>query len=243
MARRRFFVPIVRDGRAELTGDDARHLSQVLRAEPGQVFEVSDNTAAYLAEISSVRKTEVTFRVLERLPEAAPERPIHLFISLFKFDRLEIVLEKATELGVSSIRFVRTDRTEKGLEKAAEKRMDRWRRIAVEASQQSRRVRLPDLTIATRWTDVLQSNVAPCRLMLDEDRTGAPLLDLLQGFPASIAMLIGPEGGWTDEERAGARQAGWTSASLGPLVLRAETAAIAALAVANAVLRRDQAPM
>jgi 16S rRNA (uracil1498-N3)-methyltransferase len=202
MARRRFFVPLVRDGRAELAGEDARHLSQVLRVEPGQVFELSDNSAVYLGQVSSVRKTEVAFRVLERLPEPAPEIPIHLFVSLFKFDRLETLLEKATELGVTSVTFVRTERTEKGLDKAAGKRMERWRRIAVEASQQSRRVRLPELSIASRWSDVLSAGNASRRLILDEDRTGAPLLDLLQSTPEPVAILVGPEGGWTDEERA-----------------------------------------
>jgi 16S rRNA (uracil1498-N3)-methyltransferase len=243
MARRRFFVPFVRNDRAELSGDDARHLTQVLRVEPGQVFELSDNSAVYLAEVASVRKSEVAFRVLERLPDLAPETPIHLFVSLFKFDRLETLLEKATELGVTSVTFVRTERTEKGLDKAAEKRMERWRRITVEASQQSRRVRLPELSIVSRWTDMLRANDTPLRLILDEDRTGAPLLDLLQSMPPSVAMLVGPEGGWTDEERTQARQAGWTPASMGSQILRAETAGIAALAVANAVLLRGQAPI
>ncbi len=121
--------------------------------------------------------------------------------------------------------------------------MERWSRIAVEASQQSRRVNLPELSIASRWADVLSAGSASRRLILDEDRTGAALLDLLQSTPEPVAILVGPEGGWTDEERAQAWQAGWTPVSMGSRILRAETAAIAALAVANAVLRRGQAPI
>jgi 16S rRNA (uracil1498-N3)-methyltransferase len=239
MARRRFFVPLVREGTAQLTGDDARHLSQVLRVEPGQTFEISDNSAAYLAEVSAVRKTEVAFRVLERLPDPEPETPVHLIVAVFKFDRLEILLEKATELGATSIAFVCSERTERGLEKAVEKRMERWRRIATEASQQSRRLRTPELVALPRWRDAVQANGASQRLMLDEDRTGVPLIDALRPKFDAVSLLIGPEGGWTEAERADARREGWTAASMGHLILRAETAAIAALAVVNSVVRRS----
>ena len=105
MSRRRFFVPQVRDTRAEIAGDEARHLTQVLRVEPGQIYEISDNNSLYLAEVESVRKAQVQFRVLDRLPDPAPEIPVQLLVALFKFDRLELLLEKATELGVTSITF------------------------------------------------------------------------------------------------------------------------------------------
>ena len=238
MARRRFFVPTVHDGQAEIAGDDARHLTQVLRVEAGQVFEISDNSAAYVAEIASVRKTHVAFRVLERLPDPPPQIPIHLFVALFKFDRLELLIEKATELGVTTIHFVSAERSEKGLDQAAEKRIERWRKIAAEAGQQSRRLRSPELFGASKLKDALHADKGLHRLFLDENRTGLALMDAIPYSAESLSLLVGPEGGWTDHERTEARDAGWTPVSMGTYILRAETAAVAALAVANAALRR-----
>lgn len=237
MARRRFFVPQIRNGHAEIAGDDARHLTQVLRIEPGQIFEISDNVSAYLAQVEIARKAQVVFRVLETLPAPPPEIPVHLLVALIKFDRLELLLEKATELGVSSVQFIKAERSEKGLDKAAEKRIERWRRIAVEASQQSRRLHLPILHEPVRLRDALQTN-ATRRLFLDEDRTGQPLLETVNTDAESVALMVGPEGGWPDHERAEARAAGWQPVSLGDHILRAETAAIAALAIVNAALKR-----
>jgi 16S rRNA (uracil1498-N3)-methyltransferase len=238
MARRRFFVPVVRDGQAEIAGDDARHLTQVLRVEPGQRFEISDNTAAYLAEIATVRKTQVVFRVLDRLPDPSPEAAIHLLVSFFKFDRLEMLLEKATELGVTSVQFVRSERSDKGLDKAAEKRIERWRKIALEASQQSRRLQVPQLSLIARFQDALRANANAVRLFLDEENTGLPLVEAVPASASSVSIMVGPEGGWTDFERSESHEAGWTPVSMGAQILRSETAAIAALAIVNAVLRR-----
>ena len=236
MARRRFFVPSVQNGTAEISGEDARHLTQVLRVGAGQIFEISDNEAVYLAEISTVAKSRVVFQVMHRQPDPPPAAPVHLIVALFKFDRLEMMLEKATELGVTSVRFVRAERSDKGLDKAVEKRIERWRRIVTEASQQSRRLRVPELFGVVRFEDALALDVGR-RLFLDEERTGVPLLDAASGAD-SAAMLVGPEGGWVAHEREEAHAAGWTSVTLGETILRAETAAIAALAVVNAVLRR-----
>src|SRR6202035_5793096 len=99
--RRRFFVDEVRSGRAELSGDDARHLTRVLRVEAGQRYEISDNRHVYLAEIETARKENVVFRTLEKFPEAAPSARLELFAALIKFDRFEWIVEKATELGVT----------------------------------------------------------------------------------------------------------------------------------------------
>jgi 16S rRNA (uracil1498-N3)-methyltransferase len=238
MARRRFFVPFVREGQAEISGQDARHLTHVLRVEAGQVFEISDNSAAYVAEIESVRKSQVSFRVLERLPDPPPQIPIHLFVALFKFDRLELLVEKATELGVTSIHFVSAERSDKGLDEAADKRIERWRKIASEAGQQSRRLRSPELFPAVRLKDALGASSGLHRLFLDETRTGLALIDAIPYSADSLSLLVGPEGGWTDEERAQSRDSGWTPVSMGTYILRAETAGIAALAIANAALRR-----
>ena len=128
----------VRNGQAEIAGDEARHLTRVLRVEAGQRYEISDNRNVYLAEIETARKEHVLFRTIEKLPPPAPPC-FELCAALIKFDHFEWMIEKATELGVTEIVPVEATRSERGLEKAAAKRVERWRRIALEASQQSRR--------------------------------------------------------------------------------------------------------
>ncbi|MEK7405846.1 MAG: RsmE family RNA methyltransferase [Acidobacteriota bacterium] len=224
MARRRFFVDAVHHGRALLAGDEVHHLRKVLRAERGQRFELSDNHSVYLAEIEDFGKDQVVFRVLDKLPAEEPPRRVTLYAALFKFDRFEWLVEKATELGAGRIVPVAAERTEKGLDQAAVKRLERWRRIAREASQQAHRARLPEIAPPIPFAEALADPSAH-RLFLDKTGT-------VTHFPVSaVALLVGPEGGWTDAERAAALAAGWTAVSLGPLILRAETAAIAALAV------------
>ena len=237
MARRRFFVDEIRRGTAELTGQDAEHLVRVLRVEPGQIFEISDNRDVYLAQVESARKSSVSFRVLEKLP-AVPE-PVHitLLAALIKVDRFEWLIEKATELGAAVIQPIDSTRAERGLAEASRKRSARWERIAREASEQSRRAHLPDILPVTGFMAALQAK-ADVRLMLDEDRDAAmPILQVLPSERAPeqrLALLLGPEGGWTDDERQKAVGAGWRPCSLGGTVLRAETAALSAISVVQA---------
>jgi 16S rRNA (uracil1498-N3)-methyltransferase len=231
--RRRFFVDQVRNGHAEISGEDARHLSRVLRVEPGQRYEISDNRNAYLAEVETARKEHVVFRTLEKLDTVEPPVRTILCAAIIKFDHFEWLIEKATELGVAEIVPVIAVRTERGLDKAAEKRLERWRRIAVEASQQSRRTYLP-IVHESRALEDAYSIAANYRYALDEDPGGAPFMAALPADRAAsdkVAILVGPEGGWTAEEREGFQKAGWTRVTMGPLILRAETAAIAALSV------------
>jgi 16S rRNA (uracil1498-N3)-methyltransferase len=201
-----------------------------LRVEPGQRFEISDNHEAWLAEILEARGDRVHFRVLEPIASVPSPVAITLCAALIKFDRFEWIVEKATELGVHRILPVETTRSEKGLFDASRKRSERWVRIARESSQQSRRVSVPEILPAVRFDRCLTESAAH-RFFLDE--TTAP--PLLREIPAergdSVALLIGPEGGWTDAERASALAAAWQPVSLGPLVLRAETAAFAAVAL------------
>jgi 16S rRNA (uracil1498-N3)-methyltransferase len=231
MARRLFFVDGVHNGRAGLAGDDALHLTKVLRVESGQRYELSDNHQRYLAEVESARKSQVVFRVLEKLPSPTPVVRLHLLAALIKFDRFEWILEKAAELGVESITPVLAGRTEKGLDHAAAKRAERWNRILRESSQQCRRVSLPALAAPVRLPQALAAD--GLRLLLDEE-SDMPILNSIPPVRASsdcVRLLVGPEGGWVEHERAAAIAAGWTAVSVGPNILRAETAATAALAV------------
>ena len=237
--RRRFFVDEVRNGHAEISGEDARHLTRVLRVEEGVRYEISDNRDVYLAEVETARKERVVFKTLQKL-EVTPLTPaIILCAALIKFDRFEWMIEKATELGVSTIVPVETARSERGLEHAAHKRLERWRRIALEASQQSRRAFLPEVEDPVELKEILQ-RTANYRYALDENPAVESLARALpdsRGPSDVVAVLVGPEGGWTDVERESFTAAGWSPVSLGPLILRAETAAAAALSVIGSAWR------
>jgi 16S rRNA (uracil1498-N3)-methyltransferase len=232
LARRRFFVDCVRNDAAELRGEEARHLGRVLRAEEGQLYEISDNHSAYLARIDEAKGDRVLFRIVELLATVPPPVRITLCAALIKFDRFEWIVEKATELGVERILPVEAARTEKGLFEASAKRRERWVRVAREASQQSRRTQLPEILPAARFEPALATE-ANYRYFLEESVASA-LLSIVPGersIADRVALLVGPEGGWTDSERYLASSAGWRASSLGPGVLRAETAVVAALGV------------
>ncbi len=226
----------VHAGVAELRGDEARHLTRVLRVEVGQQFEISDNQSAFLAEITEARGDRVVLRVIEPLDAPAPMVYITLCAALIKFDRFEWMIEKATELGVERIMPVEAARSERGLFEASRKRSERWIRIARESSQQSRRWHIPEILPAVRFEKSLAEE-ADHRYFLDEGAAPPLLRIVLPVVPAErpgvnrIAALIGPEGGWTASERQLAISAGWQPVSLGPQVLRAETAASAAIAI------------
>jgi len=239
MARRRFFVDEVRRGEAELTGDGAEHLTRVLRAEPGQQYEISDGAGLYLGQIVEARKRLVKFRVIETLPIPEPAVRISLLASLIKFERFEWMVEKATELGVDTIIPVQADRSEKGLELAARKRVERWSRVARAAGQQSRRVHLPQILAPITFRQASQTE-ARARFYLEETPGCPSLLNSLLAMPnrqpgETIAILVGPEGGWTDRERSDLLAAKWTPVTLGSNILRAETAALAAVSLISNV--------
>ncbi len=225
----------VRNGQASIAGEEAKHLTRVLRVEKGEQYEISDNRNVYLAEVSLAHKGEVVFDVLGPVALKPVTVEITLYAALFKFDHFEWMLEKATELGVSRIVPVIATRSERGLDIAAQKRIERWRRIVLEASQQSRRDRLPEVELPVRLGTAVAaaSEEGKLRVFLDENPGAPALLRVLAGgVGTGVALALGPEGGWTEEERRKfVDDGGWRAASLGPQILRAETAAIAGLAV------------
>jgi len=224
-----------------MEGDAAHHLGHVLRAHSGQFYELSDGSAAWLARIDSVARNRVEFALLEQLPTLQPVVDITLLLAVVKFDAFEWAIEKATELGVNRIVPLAAARSEKGLLAAAAKRSQRWERILLESSQQSRRLRLPQLEDLAKPTQGFAAQTAECRLMFSE-RSDAPSIRNTLGYAnqakvaVTAALAIGPEGGWTDDELAAARAAGFQEASLGQLILRTETAVISALAILNFAL-------
>jgi 16S rRNA (uracil1498-N3)-methyltransferase len=234
MTRRRWIADTWTDTTASLTGEQAQHLARVLRAQPGQVFDVVANGFLHRAEIVSADEREVLFTLHEEL-EADAALPVHLLMAVFKFDHMEWGIEKATELGVARITPVLARRTEKHLALASAKRVDRWRRIALEAAKQSRRTDVPVVDDPATLKAALGMVDAGVKLLLAETEQENTLSAGLAGAQ-SVALAIGPEGGWTVEEMKLFSDSGWKHVTLGPRILRAETAAIAALAVCAAIL-------
>jgi len=271
----------------------AHHLGRVLRAQAGQLYELSDGERVWLGRIEKAGRDHVEFVLLEELPTDVAKLEVTLLLAVVKFDAFEWALEKATELGVNRIVPLAAARSEKALLTAAGKRAERWRKILLEASQQSRRVRVPALAMLMKPEAAFRSHAGANKILLSERADTPPLRTILKeagskaflqglkpmeegsvtaelpsaslgtgklrppketAFPnepkeddASVdatemsdvrkaALAIGPEGGWTDEELGAAREAGFNEASLGRLILRTETAVIAALASVNYAL-------
>ena len=241
--RRRFFVEKFAGGRAELRGEAAEHLGRVLRAEPGQVYELSDGEQVWLGRVernSRGKNGAIEFALIEQIPARESALRIKLLLSIVKFDRMEWSLEKATELGVTEIVPLAAARSEKALILAATKRAERWRKILLESAQQSRRLRPPVLTEMAKTEDAFAAANETVKIILSERPDAKPLREILQGVSANeVCLAIGPEGGWTDGEFAAAAKNEFREASLGREILRTETAVIASLAILKFALDRD----
>jgi 16S rRNA (uracil1498-N3)-methyltransferase len=228
MSRRRWI--------AALVGEHADHLVRVLRARIGEDFDIAAGESVRRGRITSVKEDRVEFELGEEI-SAARMIEITLVLAIFKFDRMEWAIEKCTELGVSRIVPVISRRTDSHLAVASAKRVERWQRIARQASEQSRRTTPPEILPPIRFADAL-TGAAALRIVLAESEERTLLRDVLKSnaSAAAIILAVGPEGGWTEDELQSFRQAGWISASLGNTILRAETAAIAATAVVTSSL-------
>jgi len=222
----------VEGDRAYLLDNNANHLFRVLRAQAGQQYDVVADGVARLGTITFATSNKVEFHLGEEvLSEALPE--IEIYLSIFKFDHMEWAMEKLTELGVTRIVPMVAARTSHHLIKAAETRVERWRKIAKEASQQARRVSPPEIAEAVKLEKAMATAIG-ARIVLSEIEESVSLKSALAGIRPPLAMAFGPEGGWTEEEVQLFKEQGWLSATLGHTILRAETAAIAAVAVAVA---------
>jgi 16S rRNA (uracil1498-N3)-methyltransferase len=235
--RRRFFVEQFAGNSAVMQDEAAHHLGRVLRAQVGQLYELSDGQSVWLGRIDSISRDRIDFSLLEQLPSPAPYLDVTLLLSVVKFDSFEWALEKATELGVSTVVPIAAGRSEKALLVAAPKRAARWHKILLESSQQSRRVKLPVLGELSTAEKAFSSQTHCLRIMLSERDTAPSLKKVLTNSSAkSVTLAIGPEGGWTDQEFSVAHDSGFSEASLGHLILRTETAVAAALASLNFAL-------
>jgi len=237
MTRRRWIADEVHGNRAFLTGDHARHLAQVLRAKSGQEFDIVTGSEVRRGKIVSIAADRVEFELGEVLQETV-RAEITVAISIFKFDRMEWAIEKCTELGVARLIPMIAVRTEKHLAQTAPKRAERWRKIAKQAAEQSRQASVPQILDPVKLREIVR-NQAGVRIVLSESETSLDLKDALPPNTSSLTLAFGPEGGWREDELAAFAEAGWTSASLGPTILRADTAVIAAVAVCGSILNGE----
>jgi 16S rRNA (uracil1498-N3)-methyltransferase len=240
MTRRRWIADEVLGDRAVLVGEHAHHLAQVLRAQMAQEFEIATGNQVRLGRITSIRPNRVEFELGEVLGSAA-ESPITVALSIFKFERMEWAIEKCTELGVARIIPLVAGRTESHLAAAAVKRVERWQRIARQAAEQSRRASPPEISEPLSMKQLL-AMPAEARIFLSESEAERMLKDSIPARAASVLLSFGPEGGWKEQELAAFKDNGWASVSLGPTILRAETAIIAAVAVCQSLLGAGALP-
>jgi 16S rRNA (uracil1498-N3)-methyltransferase len=242
MTRRRWIADTWDEATASLVGSQAAHLVRVLRAQPGMEFDLVAGGRVFHSVVAGISEDEVRFNLIAEL-EADPALPVTLLISVFKFDRMEWAIEKAAELGAEAIVPVIARRSEKHLAQAAASRAERWRRIALEASQQSRRSDVLRIADPLPLRSAIRQEEQGLRLVLaEQERTTTLHHALSEALAAAgdelpaLRIASGPEGGWTSEEEAMFDAENWKAVSLGPRILRAETAAIAAMAVTASLL-------
>ena len=219
---------------AELEGAAANHVSRVLRLRTGAPITLFNGDGwDYPATITALDKGRVKVALHERVP-ARSESPLLLTLvqGVARGERMDLVIQKSTELGVSRIVPVLCERSVMRLDAGqAERKLEHWRAIAAGAAEQSGRARVPAIDTPLPIAEWLgRASTAPCRMLLQPDSDSA----LAEVRSAEAELLIGPEGGLTDSEIALARTAGFAPRALGPRILRTETAAIAAIAILQA---------
>ena len=242
MTRRRWIADDWDQTTATLKGEQAAHLIRVLRARTGMEFEIVAGDRVWLAALTGISGDAALFTLLSEI-KADRALPVTMLLAIFKFDRMEWIIEKATELGAERLVPIIARRSEKHLAQSAQTRIERWRRIAREASKQSRRSDVPLIDDVIPLKDAARAkHQGRLRLLLAEQEKLFTLRGEVEAAvkndasrrPA-IELAVGPEGGWTGEEEALFAAEGWKPVSLGPRILRAETAGIAAVAVIAAL--------
>lgn len=236
MAQRRFFTHLqqLKPGiRIYLPEEESLHITKVLRKVAGDKIEVFNGTEAYLAEIYTAAKKSVRVKLLERIDvisEFTPKLvPITLFIALIKLSSLEVALQKSVELGVEQVFVFESSHAQKIRDQFLYK-LPRFNKLMLEACKQSKNMQIPQVGEPLSF-DAMANQLASFdqKLIFTTEREARPLSEFNFGKPASFAYVIGPEGGFSEKELDNVIVAGAEPASFGPLILRAETAAIATL--------------
>lgn len=238
MTRRRFYTPPAAFAPDELSAtlgpEETRHLRDVLRLGSGDEVCVFNGAGReFHCSVDVITRDSTTLKVISEVAPARPESPLNLTmaIALLKGEKFDLAIQKLTELGVKSIWPVITERADVRLKDShdAEKKVTRWRRIALEAAKQTGRAFVPEILVPLRFSVLLEGPPASVPRLMFAERSGTSLAEATRGLVAPLTdmvALVGPEGGWTDEEIELAGRAGWRIVTLGGRTLRAETAAI-----------------
>ena len=231
---------------AVITGEDARHITKVMRGRPGDQFYVSDGvTREVLAAIKEIGPDSVIAEVIEELAMTQePHLKVTIAQSLPKGDKMELVIQKCTEIGAAAFVPFLSERTIVQYDAKKEaKRLDRWRKITKEAAEQAHRSKIPEVNAPISWKQLLGLfSEYDAVLFCYEKEHGSQLRDVLKPFAlkaaanpetaSSLMLIVGPEGGFTEDECRMAEEAGAVSVGLGRRILRCETAGMTALTCA-----------
>lgn len=223
----------------ELDGEEFHHLKKVLRLSTGDGVSLFNGKGLVLSgKIESIGKSAATITI-EGMEEGQRESPVKIVLlqALLKGDRPDLIVQKATELGAAGICFYLTPRTVPRLDAdSAEKKLIRWRKIAIEAAKQCGRGVLPEIDLAKGLEEALAYGNRGLMIQLWEQEGATGLKEALSSAHDAVTALVGPEGGLSIEESREAERAGFKKVSMGPRILRAETAAVAIIAVVQHVL-------
>ena len=241
MTSNRFFIKKsdIHSSTLLLYGDEHHHLSRVARIKPEEkVWLFDEQGANYLAKVEEIRKDLTRLSILQTLDKNKPKIKITLAQALLKSKKMDLIIQKSTELAVTDIIPVITARTIVKVEEKIQKKIERWKKIALEAVKQSQRSFLPSISSPMPIEKLVEGRREEKKLLLSENR-GKYLRDILiensgselkmRKPPSSVLILVGPEGGWTDEEEKFILDNGYEAVSLGGQTLRAETAALCSL--------------
>lgn len=233
---RRFFIPKPFKEEMQITGQDAHHIIDVLRMVPGdQLQVVADDGVSFAGEITAINTNAVTVVAREILREThEPDVCISLLQGLAKGEKMELIIQKAVEIGVADIFPVAMDHSVMVLDSSkAEKKTERWQKIAEAAAKQSKRDVIPAVHEVMKLTQVLKTKKWDLLLVAYESENQVSMKETLQAHKdaKSIGIIIGPEGGLSNEEVKAAQAAGGIAVSLGRRILRTETAGLVAATV------------
>ncbi len=228
----RFFVEEIPGKQAIITGPDAKHISRVLRMRTGEVITLCDQKGFdYSGIIVEISSASILVDITEKSPSVSePSVRIHLFQAMPKSDKMEWIIQKSVELGVCDITPVFTRRcVSRPDEKSMQKKLERYQKISLEAAKQSGRGRVPVIHEALSLEDALSQMAGYALPLCFYERADVPLKRVFEQSAETISIFIGSEGGFEEWEAEKAAKAGCRLVSLGPRILRCETAPLAAL--------------